>query len=560
MERRESKGRRLARREFLVGTGAVALGTVISACGAQPSTSPTAGATPLRGGHVTEAFPYAASTMNPVIAVRLTDQFVSSLCYEGLLGYTGDGTLVPVLAASVPQASSDGLSYAFQLRGGVRWTDGQPLTADDVVFTYQLHSAPQYQTVRSFIRSAMEENLASVTSPAPDRVVFTLKKPNAAFLASYCTYGVVPKHVWGGFTAEQVNNSPFNITPQVTSGPFRVMNHTLGTSITYQRNDGYHGGAPHVDSYLLKFVTDDSARINQVKTGEADIAIIPAASLAGVQSDRSIRLVPVTPPQITVCYFQLDPSRPGSAVLGDQRVRQALAHAVDTRALVNSVYYGQAVPILSSIIPPVSWAYDAHVTPQYPHDVTRAKQLLDAAGWKQGSGGVRQKGATPFKFDLWLGPRADWQAIGQIMQQSWRDIGADVTIRQEQTAQLSQRVLVSRDFDAIVNDFGWVSTDPDLTNIITSAANARGGNNGADYRNAEVDGLVQQAVTVSDQNRRRQLYYQIQHLVSTDLPQLPLVSSKTVYAVNQRVQGLDIGPYTSWIRNGLRSMWVTDGK
>lgn len=554
------KGRRLARREFLVGTGGLALGAVISACGATPSAAPTPGATPLRGGHVTEAFPYAASTMNPVIATRLTDQFVCSLCYDALLEYAGDGTLVPVLAASVPQVSSDGLTYAFQLRSGVRWTDGQPLTAGDVVFTYQLHSAPEYQTVRSFIRSAMTEYLASVTSPAPGKVVFTLKKPNAAFLASYCTYGVVPKHVWGSFTGDQVNTSPFNLTPQVTSGPFKVVNHTLGTSITYQRNDGYHRGATHIDSYVLKFVTDDSARVNQVKTGEADIAILPAASLAGVQSERSLRLLPVTPPQLTVCYFQLDPSKPGSEVLGDRRVRQALAHAIDTKAMIGSVYYGQAVPILSAIIPPVSWAYDPHVTPQYPHDVAKAKQLLDAAGWKQGSGGARQKGSTPLKFDLWLGPRADWQAIGQIMQQSWREVGADVTIRQEQTAQLSQRVLVSRDFDAIVNDFGWVSTDPDLTNIITSAANARGGNNGADYRNAEVDRLVAQAVTINDKNRRKQLYDQVQHLVSTDLPQLPLVSSKTVYAVNQRVQGLEIGPYTSWVRNGLRNVWVTDGK
>lgn len=558
MERRAAARRTFARRDFLAGAGAL---TLLTACGGgKTATQPTPGASPVRGGHISEAFPYAASTLNPVIMVRLTDQFVCSLCYDGLVAYGGDGQLVPQLAASIPQPSSDGLTYTFQLRSGMRWTDGSPITADDVVFTYQLHSAPQYQLVRSFIRSAMDEFLASVSAPAQDKVVFKLKKPNAAFIASYCTYGVVPKHVWGSFTADQVNTSPYNITPKVTSGPFTVSNHTLGSSITFQRNPTYHGGAPHFDTYALRFVTDDSARVNQVKTGEADIAIIPPASVAAMQSTRSVRLVPVTPPTITVCYFQLDPAKSGSAVLGDKRVRQALAYAADIKAMVASVYYGQAVSIDTTLVPPVSWAYDPNLKPQYPHDVGQAKKLLDQAGWKEGSGGVRQKNGAPLKFDLWVGPRADWESMGQILQQAWRQVGADVTIRQEQTAQLSLRVLDSRDFDAIINDFGWISTDPDMSNIITAAANRQGSNNGSDYRNPEVDRLVSQAVTTSDRNARKRLYGQIQHIVAEDEPQLPLVSSKTVYAINQRVQGLEIGPYTSWIRNGLRQAWVSDGK
>ncbi|MFZ0215267.1 MAG: peptide ABC transporter substrate-binding protein, partial [Candidatus Dormiibacterota bacterium] len=451
-----------SRRDFLLrGVGGATLlagGTgILAACGQAPA-SKTASSRPTRGGQLVEAFPYAADTLNPVLATaRLTDTMVSSLCFDGLLTYGGDGSLRPALAKAVPQVSPDGLSYVLDLRPNARWTDGRPITADDVVFTYDLHYAPQYAQVLSAIRGPLTEYLASVTASSASRVIFRLTKRYAPFLSTYLVQGIVPKHVLGDMSAEQFNHASFNTQPTVTSGMFKPTSFVLNSSITYAANDGYWGGRAWLDRYLLNFVTQDSERVTQLKTGEAGFANIPLESVGGFQAQPSIQLISVEQPTITFCVCQLDPSKPAAQILGDRRVRQALAHAVDQSSLVKSVYYGKAVQIDTTVVPPTSWAHTSQVTPHFAYDLDKSKQLLDEAGWKVGEGGVRVKAGQPLALTLSLGVESDWQEDAQILQQAWAKVGAKVALKVMQTAQLSQTAVFSRDFDLLLTNWGWTT-------------------------------------------------------------------------------------------------------
>src|SRR6266851_118214 len=257
-----------SRRDFLKRTGGVAAYmafaagglSFLEACGGGTTST---NLTPKKGGHVIEGNFSDIRTLNSMLSSDTASNQVIGLMFDGLLNYAKSGDLVSQLAKSLPTTSSDGLTYKFTLRDNLKFSDGQPLTADDVVFTYQLAYDPKYKDVASPRRGDLSKYIASVTAPDPKTVVITTTTVFAPFLANHALYGILPKHVLGSMDAKAINTADFNTAPSVTNGAFKFVKWDKGQQVTLARNDNYWNGPAYLDSYVYNVLPDSVAVNNQ---------------------------------------------------------------------------------------------------------------------------------------------------------------------------------------------------------------------------------------------------------------------------------------------------------
>src|SRR6202162_3887839 len=214
-----------SRRDFLRRMGATAAWTVFSggalelldACGGGTTTTSQTGK---KGGHVVEGAFSDVRTFNSMLSSDTASNQVIGLMFDGLLNSKKNGDLVGSLAQDLPKTSADGLTYTFKLRPNLKWSDGQALTADDVIFTYQLAYDPKYKDVASPRRGDLEKYIASVTAPDPLTAVITTTQVFSPFLVARTQYGILPQHVLGSLSAKDINTSDFNKAPTVANGCF----------------------------------------------------------------------------------------------------------------------------------------------------------------------------------------------------------------------------------------------------------------------------------------------------------------------------------------------------
>lgn len=562
-----------SRRKFLerIGTSVAAtslfggLVEFLEACsgGAKSQVS----STPIKGGHLTEAVPSDPVTLNSVL-----DNGLSSLAFQNmfdaLLGIDAKGNLYPLMTKAMPAVSSDNLAYTFNLRNDIKWTDGQSVTSDDVIFTYRLMYDPAYAAVRSPFRGQLAKIIASVTGPDPYTVVIKLTGVSAPFLVNYATRPILPKHALGSLTPAQFNSAPFNDAPQPSFGPFKFVEWKKGDHLTLTRNDACYRGAPYLDTWVWKTVPDTNNYLNSLKTGEVDVGRFFSWGLFGdIQAAGNLETDVFPNASGTRWLFNMDPSKPGGTLFTDKAVRQALAHVVDRKGMVASIYFGKgAIPAVTDL-PPISWAFNADAKPQYDFDLKKAAQMLDDAGWKVGPSGVREKNGVQMKFDI-LAPveSPEWTGTAQIIQQSLKQVNVIGNANIIPFNQLLAKVSTSRDFSTSIYRSFTEFPDPDMTLMYDSANTAVGGLNGGYYKNPQADALMEQANATNDQTKRKQLYFQVQNILNEDLPSVPVNVWNSMWVRNKRVQNFSIksgnlGPGTyGTARPFINKVWVTDGK
>jgi len=263
-----------SRRDFLKRTGGAAAYLAFMAGGAEwlAACGPgTTGVTPKKGGHVVEGNFSDIRTLNSMLSSDTASNQVIGLLFDGLLNSRANGDLIGALAKDLPEQSSDGLTYTFKLRDGLKWSDGQPITSDDVKFTYQLAYDPQYKDFKSPRRGDLEKYIASIDTPDPQTVVIKTTQVFAPFLGSHGLYGILPKHVLGTMDGKALNTADYNSAPTVSNGPFKFVKWDKGQQVTTERNDSYWAGAANLDQWIYKVLPDSVAVTNQLKTGEIDI-------------------------------------------------------------------------------------------------------------------------------------------------------------------------------------------------------------------------------------------------------------------------------------------------
>lgn len=465
------------------------------------------------------------NSLNPITAPDMASRFAIEMIFDGLVAVDEKMQLKGELATDW-DVSPDGKEWVFHLRKGVRWHDGRELTAEDVKFTYDTVIDPNSKPTVSKADYAVLQQVEVVD---PYTIRFHLSQPYAPFI-SRLVLGIAPKHLLEG---QDLATAPFNRQP-VGTGPFILESWAQGDGLVLKRNPDYFGTKAKIDKLVWKVVPDSSVLAVQAMNGEVDGALVVNPKDADALRASQKMVLYETLEGLNQISFQLK-----NPLFQDLEVRQALAYAIDTQALIDSIMQGAAVRGTSDILP-TSWAYNPSV-PTYQFDPVRAKALLAEAGWQPGSDGVLVKDGKRFEIALmtYAGHKLREQVL-MAVRQYWADVGIDVEAStQERNSFISQRVLKGN-FDAVLLETS-VQVDPDLSRRFHTNSIEKG-QNFLNYSNPTVDNLLAQGLATVDTEKRKQAYFEVQRILVEELPQIPLYYPKAYFAFKPGLTGVKPAP------------------
>lgn len=455
------------------------------------------------------------TNLDPRVGIDAPSERIDSLIFDDLLARGDDLNVAPGLAErwEIP----DPLTYVFHIHHGVTFHDGRPLTARDVMWTFD-----------SLLRGKIRSTKASVYKyvdhiDAPDdfTVVFHMKEQDATLLwnLSDGAIGIVPSD-----SGDEMTRHP------IGSGPFQFVSAETDREVTLERNPNYWGGNAKLSRVRFAVVPDETTQALELRKGSGDIAINSLTPDTVLTLAREPSLAVEHGPGTRINYLGFNLLDP---ILKDVRVRQAIAYALDRRPMVKYLWRGQA-ELARSILPTQSWAYDGDV-PSYQHDPARANQLLDAAGHPLVNG-VR------FHITMKTSTDANTRLMVAVMQQQLREVGIALDIRSFEPATFLSDVV-----HGAFQMYGlrWIggNEDPDIFEYAfhSSKFPPNGANRGF-YSNPRVDALIDQARREIDPKSRKPLYAEVQRILANDLPYIDMWYLDNVVVHTRRVKNLQLNP------------------
>ncbi|HVX30785.1 MAG TPA: peptide-binding protein [Nitrolancea sp.] len=525
-------------------------GSSSSATAAPSMATPSAQATPNSGtigtpepaahtgGTLVQAAGADATTLNPILEADTVSADITSLIFDALVQVDPQTTEPRGDMAKSWEISTDALTYTFTLQDRITWHDGQPFTAADVKFTYELHMNADTSSPHT---AELTERVASVEAPDENTVVFTLTAPASPFLVNNMIYEIVPQHILQSVAPKALAQHPFSTGKEGTTigtGPFMFKEWVKDDHITLVKYTGYWRGEPHLDSFSLKVVPDVTTLVQQLQTGEVDYSGrdgVDEASVKTLQNDGNIVVATYDSFDFTYYGYQLDTEK--SKLFQDKAVRQALLYALDREQMVKAIRFGLGQVAIGTMGVD-SWAYNPdEIKLKYPFDPDQANKLLDDAGWAKGSDGIRAKDGVKLAFTLHTNSGSDVNTqYAAVMQQSWKAIGIDCTPQEDEWNAFLERLTSTHDFEVFLIGFSW-GVDPDQSNMWATAA-YEGGLNVNKYSNPQVDDLLEQGIRETAIPTRKQIYTQMQNIIVDDLPSAIIDFPKSIAAYNKRVHNL----------------------
>lgn len=456
--------------------------------------------------------------------------------FEGLVRYKPGTTEVEPWLATSWDVSSDGLEWTFHLRQGVKFQDGTPFNADAVVFSYERQRDKEHPFHKygkwEYWQWCFSE--VSKTEKVDDYTVkMTLSHPFAPFLstmAMFTAFIVSPTNCekWG----DQWFSHP------VGTGPFSFVEWVKGDHITLEKYADYWGEKPKIDKLIFKVIDDPSQRLLALQKGEVDGIEFPNPDdLPTIEKDPNLQIL--SEPGLNVGYLAMNmgtDTKGFQKPFGDVRVRQAVNYAINKQAIVDQLYKGTAV-VAKNPIPPTLWGYNDEIQ-DYEYNPTKAKELLKEAGYPNG-----------FKTQLWAMPVSrpymfDPQKIAVAIQADLKAVGIDAEIVTYDWSTYLQKTENGEHPMALL---GWTAdyADPDdflYVLLDSDAATVGTAGNIAFYRNPQVHELNLKAQIETDQEKRIEIYKQVQEIIHNDAPWVPLAHAKQILVFKNSVKGFVLYP------------------
>ncbi|MCG2809229.1 MAG: ABC transporter substrate-binding protein [Candidatus Portnoybacteria bacterium] len=497
---------------------------------------------PKSGGKYTEGILGQPRYINPVLAqTNDADRDLVRLVFSGLFKYDGQGNLIPDLARDYT-VETDGLTYNVFLKENVFWHNGEPLKADDVIFTIKTIQNPEY-------RSPLKVNWQGVVIEKVDDLTIRFKLNNvyAPFLHNL-TVAILPKHLWSGISAQNFALAEYNLKP-IGSGPYQfeklikdkdgkvVSIELIRNEQFYLQSDSNGEIKPFIEKIALKFYNSQTALIEAKQKGQIDgLSFLPAKDQTDLESNLNIHQISL--PSYYALFFNQTKSKP----LADKTVRLALAHSVDKGEIINQVLNGQGVSVNSPLLE--GWPSWTSETKVYDFSPEHARNILEAEDWKDtDEDGFREKTIDDEEVKLEIGLlTTNWPELRQtaeMIKGYWEEIGVKVNLSIVDAASVQQDYIRPREYDALL--FGEVlGADPDPFAFWHSSQKKDPGLNLALYQNDDADKLLEDARQVMDQEIRTQKYVEFQKTLTENIPAIFLYSATYLYPVVEKIKGISI--------------------
>jgi peptide/nickel transport system substrate-binding protein len=527
-------------------TAAACLSWALTASSAtSASSSPAPGKTTLRVG-----WTIGPDNLSPFIGVETASSEVLLIAYDRLFGMGFDGRPNAQLAAELPTTenggiSADGKTWTVKIRPGAKWQDGQPLTAKDVAFSYNVIID---NGLTSFLQAV--KDIKKAVALDDTTVQFTMSAPKADMLYVYVY--IIPEHIWGQVKPATLERSYVNKLPIVGSGPFQITEFKSGDYTKLVRNPDYWGnsvpewGRPKVDEIIFQAYTNPDTMTQDLLAGTVDAAQgVPSAQFPGLQSNPDLKAISYN--FINWDYIDYNsydsPDSKGNPVLRDPAFRVALDYAIDRDKIVSLVYNGRAAPGYTMITtntwrdPDFHWEPPAGV--KRPFDIAKGNALLDAAGYKDTNGdGIREdKKGRPISLRLWaLADSTSTQAEGKLITGWFQQLGLKIVFEVVDNGAASDAMYAwsgnvpAPDYDMIL--WFWDGYNDPGSTLQCFTTSQIGYWNEVYWSNAEFDRLCEQQSVELDPQKRAALIYRMQEVMYAENPQNVLTYFDYLQAVN----------------------------
>ena len=561
-----SPGRLLSGLVFLLSSVALGLTQAPAAQAAGGSGTLTIGVT---------QFP---STLHPNIDSMLAKNYVQAMTLRPLTHYDQDWEVICFLCTEVPSLEAgtaelettpdggEGIAVTYSLHPDATWGDGTPVTTDDVLFTWEVGRHPQ-SGISNF---ELYRRILDITVIDDKTFTFHVDRVTFAY-ASATDFRVLPAHIERPIfeadpasyrTRTAFDSDPTN--PGLAFGPYRIVSLTPGAEVALEPNDTWFGPPPAFDRIVVRVIENTPALEANLLSGAIDT--IPGAM--GLTVDQALAFEQrhgddwnvLFKPGLVYEHIDLMLDNP---ILADRRLRQALLHGIDRDAISERLFAGRN-PVADGNVSPLDWVYSDAI-PTYPYDPERAEALLEEAGWtRQGGSGLRRNAAgDPLRLEIMTtaGDRTR-ELVQQVIQSQLRDIGVELTIRNEPARVFFGQTVSQRRFTGLAM-FAWFSSPENVPRTtlhceqIPTEENGWGGQNYTGYCTPEMDALIDRIEVELDREARAELWAELQRLYATDLPALPLYWRAQPFVLPPWLEGMrptgHMGTTTLWVEEWRRA-------
>jgi peptide/nickel transport system substrate-binding protein len=476
----------------------------------------------------------------------------------------GKGVIHPYLAETLPQLNADSwqvfpdgrMETTYRLRPDLTWHDGQPLTADDFVFAYSIYSS---KAGLQIFQPTPQDRMSDVLAPDPRTVVIRWRSPYPdAGALRFDHFDPLPRHILEPIASlddgEALGGLPFWTRDYISSGPYKLTRWEPGTLLELVAFDGHALGRPKIDRITVRIIPDENTMLSNVRSGYVDVALDNSLRFEHAQvlkqewgpTNKGTVLLEAI--QARTASFQNRPDLVTPRALLDQRVRRALAHAVDKQGLVDGLFEGEPIPVVDTIIPP-SMPYFSDLDRaivKYPFDLRRSEQYLTEAGFRRGADGIWAGGdaGERMSFALMSGSGTRNERERAVIADGWRRAGFEVAETQLSASQTTDAQVRATAPGVLTSgaSVGETSLARYASAQIGTTANRWRGQNYSAWSNPEYDRLYEQFNSTLDRPERDKQVIQMLRLVTDDVVNLVFYHDPGVTAFTSNLTGPQVGP------------------
>ncbi len=483
---------------------------------------------------------YDPRSLDPALSTDVPTGRAVAYIFDGLTHFTPDAKVVPGLAKSW-DVTPDGITYTFHLRSGVKFHDGRPFVAKNVVATFQRVLDPATKGGRGWplypIKGAEDyaaskaKTIGGIAATDDSTIVVTLKEPFAIFpkLLAMPVTSILPDNPATDFGQKPVG-----------TGPWKFVEWKHDDYLRFAKNPDYFDGAPKTDSLMARIIPEMSTSVAEFEAGNVDVLNVPDQTSKSWDADPEKKKLLTSAPALRFWYVGINTTR---GPLTDVRVRQALNYAVDVNTMLNQVMAGRGT-VANGVVPPILGGADPNRKP-YAHDIAKAKQLLAAAGHPNG-----------IDVELWAATTDQSPRIAQTVQANLAEAGIRAKIVQRDASSMREAARKGQTDLALKE---WWADYPDAENFLYPLLHSKNkgpGGNVSFYSNPHFDALIDQAHREQDEAKRNSLYTQADQIEFNDAPMIYLFFYKDLYAVQPWIKGFTVPA----VFNGQRWTGVTISK